>query len=119
MLELKPYDIPDDIQDIEFEADAAKFEMLESLIPESRSNEANYIKLLSAMVHLEDAANSGRVRRFNLRNIQLIYESQNDNIFAIELDVSKTTIFIRYFVKIVFFYRQTCQILSKQFRTRF
>lgn len=97
MQKLKPYDIPDDIQAIEVETDAAKFKMLESLIPVSRSNEASYIKLLSAMLHLEEVANSGRVRKFNLQNIQLIYESRDDKIFAIELNVSIMTISIRCF----------------------
>lgn len=80
----KPYDIPDEIRAIEFDEDSSNFLALKNMIPESRYCESKYIQLLSAMVYLEEAANSRRVQNFNLENVQLTLHSNRDGIFTTE-----------------------------------
>lgn len=81
------YEIPEDICRIEFDGDKSIFQGFENIITESRSKENVYIKLQTAMIHLEEASNSKRVRKFNLRNVQLVHHSHENHIFSIEYNV--------------------------------
>lgn len=87
MEDVKIYEIPDNIRNIEFGADISKFNDLKKMIPESQSTESTYFEILSAMVFLEEAAHSRRVQKFDLENVRLQLHSRQRKMFAIEYDV--------------------------------
>lgn len=88
MQKLKQYEIPEDIRMIEFGGDESKFQHLQNLLAEFRSNEKAYIELCTAMIHLEEAAHSRTERKFDLRNVELTLCSQEKNVIKIEHNVS-------------------------------
>lgn len=67
MQQLKTYDILEDIQRIAYDRDEAKFKSLNDIIP----NEESYLKLTTAMIHLEETESCETLRKFNLKNIEM------------------------------------------------
>lgn len=88
MEKLKSFEIPEDIQRIEYDEDDAKFESLLSVLTQFRSDEATYLKLSTAMIHLEDAADSQSLRKFDLKSVEMVPYSQAINIMNIKYEVS-------------------------------
>lgn len=88
MQQLKTYEIPEDIQRIEYDHDEAKFEGLHNVLTQFRSDEATDLQLSTAMIHLEEAADSQSLRKFDLRSIEMAPYSQAINIMIITYEVS-------------------------------
>lgn len=94
MDKIKSYDIPKDIHQIELGSEISKFNALENLVPQFRSNNETYFELLSAMIHLEEAANSKHMQKFSLEQVQLVNLLEMRNTFAVALDVCIMIVFI-------------------------
>lgn len=88
MQKIKSYDIPEEIRKIESGTDSLKLKYYKNLVSESRNKATAYKELLSAMIYLEEAANSVRVQKFDLKNVQLLLHSRKDNIFTTNYDDS-------------------------------
>lgn len=76
---LKQYEIPENIQRIGIDSKFLN-------IDEARSNESDYISALSAMIYLEEMANSKQVQQYNIKEAQMIFHM--DNIFKTTRTVS-------------------------------
>lgn len=51
---------------------------------DAATDELSYLALNTALIHLEEAANSRKVQIYDLKNIQLKLHSRIDKIFEIE-----------------------------------
>lgn len=88
MKQLVTHGIPDDIRSIEFYNDSKKLEYFKYVVQRARNDENSYITAFTAMIHLEEAANSKFLQSFDLENIQLNLYSMEDQIFRIHLEVN-------------------------------
>lgn len=88
--------IPEDIQKNVYDYDEAKFESLCDILTQFRSDEATYLKLSSAMIHLEEAEDAKSLRKFDLKNIEMVPYSEAINMFKINFEVS--SVFIETFI---------------------
>lgn len=82
------YEIPDDIRSIEFDNDSTKLEYFKSIIQKARTQENSYIEAFTAMIQMEEVANSMSLRTFVIENVQLDLHSREDQIFRIRFDVN-------------------------------
>lgn len=87
MAKLDLYDIPIDIQNLDFTGDISIIRSIEKLKETSRSNEDAYHWLQSTFVFLEEAANSIRAHEYNMKNVQIKTHSRLQSIFKFERDV--------------------------------
>lgn len=84
MKPLKMYTIPANICAIQFNGDRSEFERLQSLLSKFRKREADYLELFTAMIHLEEAANSQHIQKFNMKSVNLTLLSPDKPIFKVE-----------------------------------
>lgn len=90
MENLRPYKIPINIRNIEFNGDESEFKILKSSIQDQvRMDQASYISAFTAMIHLEEASESKRISKFNIENVRLTLQSSKDQIYKIGYDVRK------------------------------
>lgn len=89
MAKLKPYNISDDAKRIdEMRLDSAEFEMIkERMLNETRRSSVHYTANFTLLLHLEELANSAKVREHNLECVVLKLHSSVDRVFKIEIDV--------------------------------
>lgn len=86
---LKIEEIPNFINQIEYNNDQKLFEYLKQRSNESRNNHSAYIESFRGMVQLDEAVMSNRMKQFNLKNIKLQRNATThlDGIFKVECDV--------------------------------
>lgn len=89
MNSFESYRIPADIRNPAFNKDTPQFKELENLVHEARFVEGSYIKLFTALLYMEETANTERVAKFHLQNVEL--ELQSNRIFKINIEVSIST----------------------------
>lgn len=92
MMNFKVYEIPSDIQELEFEQKRSNLHGFKTLIDRLRSDEDSYISAFTTLLHMDEAANSTSIRQFDLQNIQMKTHSSVDNIFKIVYDVSTSVL---------------------------
>lgn len=88
MEKLPIYEIPDDIKSLEFDDDVAQLDKFMAFAKEARYDENSYIEAFIAMIQMEEAANSKRLRYYDLENVKLNLYSRVDQVFQIKFDVS-------------------------------
>lgn len=81
------YDIPINIRELEFENDTSSAGIYKEIKQKIRSDEASYISLMTAMIHMEEAANSKGVKKYDLHNIRFTLHSFIDRLFKVKYDV--------------------------------
>lgn len=103
MCELKRSDVPDEILSIEqgnsaFDDDDIPPELanLMDKKPLCRSNQRDYIKAYTTMVHLEEAAQSEFIAQFNTENVRLM-RSNSEREFRI-----RNSVRLHYMMKYIF-----------------
>lgn len=84
MTKLKIYEIPEFIREIEFDDNRSNLVSIEQMTEKAGTDESSYIALNTALIHLEEAANSRKVQMYDLKKIQLKLLSRIDEIFEIE-----------------------------------
>lgn len=89
MENLRPYKIPDNIQNVEYQKNIQYFSDLEKLVAQSRMRSNMYFSAFTAMIHLEEASESQRISKFNFENVRLDLVSSKDRKFRIKYDVIK------------------------------
>lgn len=89
MENLRPYKIPANIQNVEYQNNIHDFNDLEKLVAQSRMSSDMYFSAFTAMIHLEEASESQRISKFNFENVRIDLESNADRTFKIKYDVSK------------------------------
>lgn len=67
---LKQYVIPEKVQRIDFNSEFLN-------IDDARSSESDYISALSAMIYMEELAHSEQVQKFNIKNGQIQFHTDN------------------------------------------
>lgn len=82
------YEIPNDIRSIELDNNKTKFDYFKSIVKEARNQENCYIAAFTAMIQMEEAANSKLLTAFDLENVQMNLHSLEDQIFQIRFDVN-------------------------------
>lgn len=88
MKELLTYEIPDDIRSIEFDNNTEKLDYLKSVVQEARTKESSYIDAFTAMIQLEEAANSKFMKKFDIEDVRPDLCSRENQIFRIRFDVN-------------------------------
>lgn len=88
MKDLLTYEIPDDIRSIEFDNNTEKLNYLKSVVQEARTKEISYIDAFTAMIQLEEAANSKFMKKFDIEDVRLDLCSRENQIFRIRFDVN-------------------------------
>lgn len=88
MEQLPIYEIPDDIKNLEFNDDVAQLDKFMAFAKEARYDENSYIEAFTAMIQMEEATNSKRLRIYDLENVKLNLYSRVDQVFQIKFDVS-------------------------------
>lgn len=83
---LPMHEIPFEILDLE-NGVVKIFDHYKGLIQKARSNEADYILAFTTLINMEEAADSKRVQILNLKNVQMLLQSQPDKIFKVEYSV--------------------------------
>lgn len=85
MATLEPFDVPTEILNIALGENDLLLREIERM-PHIRSEQMQYIKAYSTMIHLEEAEHSQFLLQFNHKNVHI---SHNDGrIFCINNDVS-------------------------------
>lgn len=94
MCDLERSDVPDEILNFEqgkrgFDAEDTPTKLLRLLVirPLCRITERYYFEAFTAMIHLEEAAQSAFISQFNTKNIRLKY-ANNKQEFCIRNNVS-------------------------------
>lgn len=85
----KPYEIPSNIQKLEFNKETSFLSDFEALGQKCRQDEISYNAAFTAMIQMEEAANSRGLRDYNLENVEIILHSHADHAFKIRYNVSK------------------------------
>lgn len=88
MKQLATYGIPNRIRSIEFDNNTENLEYYKSVVQRIRLEECAYIEAFTAMIQLEETANSKRLAQYDLYNVKLDMYSDTDQIFQIQYDVS-------------------------------
>lgn len=70
MEHFKQYEIPENVKKIDVNSKFLN-------IDEARSSESNYISALSAMIYMEEIANSVQVQHYNIKNAQMDFHMKN------------------------------------------
>lgn len=65
-----------------------KIGYFKNIVQKARIEENSYIEAFTAMVHMDEAANSKQLEKFDLENIQIELYSRTDEIFSIRFDVN-------------------------------
>lgn len=94
MMELSLYNVPKEIERIENESSMDDLLVLENLIPSATRNVKEYLELQSAMIHLEECANSKPQRDFNQISISL--EQLENNTFKMQYNVRNVYISLSF-----------------------
>lgn len=81
MAQLEEYEIPPDILDLEFNDNHSRLKSIQENFHESRTSLDAYIGKFSALIHMEEAANSKHLAGFDLKNVQLSLHSHPDKMF--------------------------------------
>lgn len=91
MEELTGYDIPEYIWEVE-QGDAFAIDELEKIMDKAQDDENSYFEATTAMIHLEEAANSISARDFNFltSNNQIKIVSHSASKIKINITVKKT-----------------------------
>lgn len=88
MKQLATYEIDQDIRSIEFNNNVEKFQYFEDIAQKARTEENAYFQAFTAMIQMEEAANSKRLIQFDLEYVKLDMYSRADQVFRIQYDVS-------------------------------
>lgn len=88
MKPLVPHSIPDDILDIELKNITEALDILKEDMNRARTDQFQYIKSFTAMIHLNEAAESINVKKYDLQKVKIVLHSTLDRVFKIEYDVS-------------------------------
>lgn len=97
MANLKTYEIPIDIQELEFYENTSKIRYFDTLVKQSRSDQQSYTSAFTALIHMEEAANSTTARSFNLYSIKMKIKNAVGNLFKIDRNVR-----IIFYVEFIF-----------------
>lgn len=84
MANLEVYGIPEYVWEIEFDNNQTNLDRIEQMARDAATDELSYLALNTALIHLEEAANSRKVQIYDLKNIQLKLHSRIDKIFELE-----------------------------------
>lgn len=76
---IKSIHIPMGIRNVEFESNIEEFDALKNSIL-LEDNEQAYLKLLTTIVHFEEAANSKRLRCYDLENVTIKVDLETHTI---------------------------------------
>lgn len=83
---LKPYIIPRDIKNLESRL-CRNVSCYEDLVEKSRCDKSAYFSAFTAMILMEEAANSSQIWKLDLENVQLILHSTANHIYKVEHNV--------------------------------
>lgn len=95
MVKMAAYEIPDEIRLIDRGDNNTRYQTLKDLISGIRIYENTYIQLFSAMIHLEEASNSGYVQKFDLIKVQMLLHSREDSVFTVQCDIRNMPNFVK------------------------
>lgn len=86
MKPFKPYIIPNIFNELELckNMDITHFK---NLVEKSKYDIDSYISLFTIMLYMEEAACSTHLRKFDLKNIQLILHSSDSQVYKIKYNV--------------------------------
>lgn len=88
MLGFQKHEIPMNIQELEFKKNTSCMKDFRSLIQKMRDDEESYTDAFSALIYMEEAANSTSVTKFNLEKVHIEIISRIDHKIKIKYDVS-------------------------------
>lgn len=84
MKKLEAFEIPDEIRDIEFHNDTTKFKYFNEILQKARTEENHYVAAFTAMIQMDEAANSKHVEKLDFKNVPLFLCSRIEQKFYIE-----------------------------------
>lgn len=92
MMKLHAYNVPGEIEMIEYYDNISEFSKWEDMAANAMKDETVYYNLCTAMIHLEECANAKPQRQFNQNAIYVKQQpSAQGNMFKIEYDVCMKT----------------------------
>lgn len=83
MTQLEPYEIPTNIKDLEFEDDASKITAIARNFHNAQTDSMAYIEKFTALIHMEEAANSKHLATFDLKNVQISLHSRPQQTYKV------------------------------------
>lgn len=88
MSQLKSYEIPIKIQDLEYQNKTEYFNDFAGALHELRTCDRAYDIVFTFLLHMEEAASSMGVRQFNLNSVRPQIHSHSHNEFKVKYDLS-------------------------------
>lgn len=83
MSRLDEYAIPPIIQNLEFNGDKSSLSCFEEKIRETRTNQKAYIDAFTALIHMEEAANSTHLTAYDFKYVEIELHSRISKLFKV------------------------------------
>lgn len=99
-MQLKPYIIPTEIQQLESGQHGHIMSGFIELIQRSRYDKESYTEAMTTLIHLEETANCPNIWKFDQKNVELILNSSVNRTFKFKYDVRVLLYFLYYYLMV-------------------